>query len=346
MRISGKVIFTRHLTFLVILLLLLSPASASAATRRRASSASGTQRQVESLNKELQGIAKKYNSTLTSFANIERSLRANQKRIAELNIELAKDQEKLNSRLETIYRNGEISIFDVLLGSKNFYQLSSRWIMMRKIAQQDAQLLNSVKRQKAEIEKANESLIAERNQIRSAKKRLATEGAKLRAKLREQQTLLAKSKSNLVASRSGQRIRVSRDGSALPLRGGFIFPVAASHAYSNDWGEPRSGHRHQGTDIFALRGTPVVAVVGGSVAADYSGRAGKMLYLYGSDGNSYEYMHLDGFAVSEGGVSAGQVIGYVGSTGNARGGSPHLHFEIHPGGGGPINPYPILRAAE
>jgi len=346
MRISGKVIFTRYLTFLVILLLLLSPASASAATRRRASSASGTQRQVESLNKELRGISNQYNSTLTSFANIERSLRANQKRIAELNTELAKDQEKLNSRLETIYRNGEISIFDVLLGSKDFYQFSSRFEMMKKIAHQDAQLLNSVKREKAETEKVNERLIAERNQIKSAKKRLATEGAKLRAKLREQQTLLAKSKSNLMASRSGQRIRVSRDGSAVPLRGSFIFPVAGPHAYSNDWGEPRSGHRHQGTDIFALRGTPVVAVVGGSVSGDYSGRAGKMLYLYGSDGNSYEYMHLDGFAVTQGEVAAGQVIGYVGSTGNARGGSPHLHFEIHPGGGGPINPYPILRAAE
>lgn len=346
MRISGKVIFSRHLTFFVILLLL-SPASASAVTGRRASSASGTQRQVDNLNKELQGIAKNYNSTLTNLANIERSLRANQKRIAELNIELAKDQEKLNSRLETIYRNGEISIFDVLLGSKDFYQFSSRFEMMKKIAHQDAQLLNSVKREKAEIDKANESLIAERNQIKSAKKRLATEGTKLRAKLREQQALLAKSKSSLVASRSGQRIRVSRDGSAVPLRGGFIFPVAGPHAYSNDWGEPREGgRRHQGNDIFALRGTPVVAVVSGSVRAHYSGNAGKMLYLYGSDGNSYEYMHLDGFAVSQGEVAAGQVIGYVGSTGNARGGSPHLHFEIHPGGGGPINPYPILRAAE
>lgn len=348
MRIRGKSTVNRQLVIIVVFFILLSQPASVFAARRRTSRSSDSQSQVSSINRELQGIVNQYNSALTTLENLNKSIQANQKKITELNTELARSQERLNSRVNKIYRSGDINIVDVLFGSEDFYQLSSRWAMLEKIATQDAELLNSVKRQKAEAENANAKLVAERNQKRSVKKRLAAKEATLKARLREQQALLARARSSQLAAAaaSRQRIRVSREGSFSP-RGGFIFPVAGPHAYSNDWGEPRDGgRRHQGNDIFALRGTPTVAVVSGSVRGHYSGNAGKMLYLYGSDGNTYEYMHLDGFAVSEGGVSAGQVIGYVGSTGNARGGSPHLHFEIHPGGGGPINPYPILRAAE
>jgi murein DD-endopeptidase MepM/ murein hydrolase activator NlpD len=348
MRISGKNKVNRQLTIVVIFFLLLSQPVSALAARRRTGRSSDSQSKIGSINRELQGIVNQYNSTLTTLENLNKSIQSNQKRIAELNTELTKSQEKLNSRVDKIYRSGDINIVDVLFGSEDFYQLSSRWAMLEKIAAQDADLLNSVKRQRAEAENANQKLVAERDQKRSLKKRLSAKEAALKGKLREQQALLARAKSSRLAAAaaSRQRIRVSREGS-FSLRGGFIFPVAGPHAYSNDWGDPRDGgRRHQGNDIFALRGTPVVAVVSGSVRAHRSGNAGKMLYLYGSDGNTYEYMHLDGFAVSEGSVSAGQVIGYVGSTGNARGGSPHLHFEIHPGGGGPINPYSILRAAE
>ena len=123
--------------------------------------------------------------------------------------------------------------------------------------------------------------------------------------------------------------------------GEWICPVQGPRSFSNDWGQPRSGgRRHQGTDILSPRGTPVVASVGGTVRHHNSSLGGLSYYLSGDDGNTYFGTHLSAYAAS-GRVSAGTVVGYVGDTGNARG-TNHLHFEIHPGGGGPVNPYPTL----
>ncbi|MBW3547202.1 MAG: peptidoglycan DD-metalloendopeptidase family protein [Actinobacteria bacterium] len=125
--------------------------------------------------------------------------------------------------------------------------------------------------------------------------------------------------------------------------GGWVCPVQGPRAFSNDWGQPRSGgRRHQGNDILSPRGTPVVASVSGTVRGHNSSLGGISYYLKGDDGNTYFGTHLDSLSGASGRVAQGAVLGTVGDSGNARGGPTHLHFEIHPGGGAPVNPYPTL----
>ena len=102
---------------------------------------------------------------------------------------------------------------------------------------------------------------------------------------------------------------------------------------------PPRGQRHPRR----TRGAPIVAPVAGTVSFRSVSLGGRSFFLEGVDGNEYFGTHLSGYAGGARSVSAGEVIGDVGDDGNARG-TPHLHFEIHPGHHGTINPYPTLSA--
>ncbi|MDJ0771779.1 MAG: LysM peptidoglycan-binding domain-containing protein [Ilumatobacter sp.] len=128
-------------------------------------------------------------------------------------------------------------------------------------------------------------------------------------------------------------------------------PVQGPCWYADTWHAPRSGGRlHKGVDLITPSGAYVYAVVDGRLTSriwDQPGRlSGNAWTLTGDDGTSFFYAHLIDFApeVRVGSrVEAGQIIGWVGSTGNSS--APHLHFEIRPGGGEAVNPYPTVHAA-
>lgn len=171
------------------------------------------------------------------------------------------------------------------------------------------------------------------DRARTLERRLEREAAERRAQQEEEQ------ERQRAASRSTASSPSPSGG------GGMACPVDQPRSFTDTWGAPRSGGRqHRGTDILAPRGTPVRAITSGVWDIQSRGAsAGLWAILRGDDGDQYWYMHLESHTVSDGTrVSAGDQTGTNGDTGNARG-TPHVHFELHPGGGSAVNPYPLLR---
>jgi hypothetical protein len=146
----------------------------------------------------------------------------------------------------------------------------------------------------------------------------------------------------------------------------LVFPILGEASWTDDFGDPRGQGGHEGNDIMAPRKALALAAEAGTVRFHTtSARAGCMLYLNGKSGTQYLYIHLNndltdendnrgscvaGVAYAKGlkdgaKVAAGEAIAYVGDSGDADGIHPHLHFEVHPNGGGATNPYRHLKKA-
>src|SRR5215510_6208122 len=147
----------------------------------------------------------------------------------------------------------------------------------------------------------------------------------------------------------------------------IVFPVLGTVTYTDDFGDARAGGVHQGIDMMAPKRSLALAAEAGKVEFyTRSASAGCMLYLHGQSGTDYYYIHLNndktlkndnrgkcvaGTAyarkLKDGAkVVAGQMIGYVGDSGDANGIHAHLHFEVHPNDGAAVSPYPYLQAAQ
>lgn len=129
-----------------------------------------------------------------------------------------------------------------------------------------------------------------------------------------------------------------------------VFPIRTGKATKASFASAWNDH-HEGTDIFAPLGAEVLAVEDGIIRHAIEKKGGKVVYLKAADGTQYYYSHLDQLASPRLGpgktrrVRAGEVLGYVGNSGNARGKAPHVHFELRPGGGAKVNPYSYLVTA-
>jgi len=137
--------------------------------------------------------------------------------------------------------------------------------------------------------------------------------------------------------------------------GGYAFPVYGASSFASTFGAPRAGvSYHHGDDIFARLGTPLLAVADGTVfSVGWNEIGGYRLWLRDRQGNQFYYAHLSAYsplAVNGNEVRAGDVLGFMGRTGDAEGTPYHVHFEIHPVGllplgyDGAVDPYPYLLA--
>lgn len=207
----------------------------------------------------------------------------------------------------------------------------------------------------ADLEASRDEMNAELRRLQQLEAERQAEIARREEAERQRQAELERQRQEAAERQRQQDAARNRPPATTPSRppstpsgpiasGDWICPVQGPHSFVDSWGAPRSGgRRHKGVDMMAARGTPVVAPVSGTVSHRGNAVGGMSFHLNGVDGHYYYGTHLSAYGAS-GQVQAGTVIGYVGDTGNARG-NPHLHFEIHPNGGGAVNPTPTVRAA-
>lgn len=131
-----------------------------------------------------------------------------------------------------------------------------------------------------------------------------------------------------------------------------VFPVVGDYSYEDDFGDPRGQGPHQGNDVIGTMGMQLVSCVDGTISRltrEETGLGGIWIWIVDGQGNEYYYAHMASISpeLKAGSkVTAGQFVGTMGMTGDARGTVPHLHFEIRPNGGGSINPFTELRAVD
>jgi murein DD-endopeptidase MepM/ murein hydrolase activator NlpD len=273
-----------------------------------------------------------------------------QDRVRNIEARMARVQAALDARAREAYESGGAGTIEILLASESFNQFSDRVEYLGRIAQSDGELLTQALVDKEELRRLGVDLARLSEQQAATVADLASKQAAMNELFAEQRALEAKLADRLAAERAAAAAaaRAKAAAEARQVGGGPLVacPVGQPRTFYDDFGDPRPGNRtHQGIDMLAPYGTPVYAAQTGSYDQGWNDLGGNSAYIYAGNGDSTYYAHLQGYAGVGVGASvpAGTLIGYVGDTGNATG-TPHLHFEYHPGGGAATNPYQMLVA--
>jgi murein DD-endopeptidase MepM/ murein hydrolase activator NlpD len=314
--------------------------------------AQSTQSRLDSARQQAGRAKAAYQRIAEAYAQAEQDLQETQGRITRTQGEisraeddLGKLQESLKDRVRQAYRMRGVGFFQFLLEAESFRDFSLRLVTLQQQTLTDEDLILQLRKKRAELDLRQRELDRQRGIFASQKEGYASQGRQLRISLEQANSLVRDLQGQLSREQINALFRVGGSG----VRGITIpldaCPVSGPHTVTNSFGAPRGGgtRRHQGNDIMAPMGAPVVATVSGRVTRTGSGGLGGVaLYLFGG-GTEFYYAHLSNLSVGAGqSVSAGQRLGSNGNTGNASGGPPHVHFEIHPGGGRAIDPYPSL----
>lgn len=307
-------------------------------------------------------------AALVVFVNLHAELEDLEYRISRMEGRIDEDEENIASLRETAqslvvnaYINSGSSTLESALDASNIQDILTAQHIISRAADKGTATLDRLDAITRDLLRKTATLEEDRQRVAELQQQQADMVAELDRLRADREEIYKQAKAEYAAEvrawEEAERARKIREaakksGAAGGLPAGtipdFICPVSGSVSFTNDWGNPRSGGRtHKGTDMFAARGTPVVAATDGTVRFSDGGLGGIAIWVKGN-GASFYYAHLDSRAsgLTAGSyVTRGTVIGYVGNTGNAYGGAHHLHFQLHPGHGSPVNPYPTLAAA-
>jgi murein DD-endopeptidase MepM/ murein hydrolase activator NlpD len=311
-------------------------ARASADTKSELDAA---ERELDSAQAQLSAATARWQAAQSELEGLQDRIAATRARIAERASAIRSIQRGVQRRAILAFQSGPASTIDMLLSSASITELSDRLEFLDSVARGDSDLMTALQVEQQRLEWDRQALASDIDEqaaltaeYQDAKNEIAVQTGRLRNIYEGLERQYRQEQRSLTVL--GQSVNAS----------GFIerCPVAGPNSFVDSFGWPRSGGRtHEGIDLIAAPGTPVVASHAGVVSQSSSYLGGIQAYVRAPSGSYTFYAHLSGFATSAGvSVSAGTQIGYVGSTGNA--GVPHLHFEYHPGGGGAVNPYPDL----
>jgi peptidoglycan LD-endopeptidase LytH len=303
------------------------PAAASAATRGR----------EQSLRRELDATTKDLVEARDGLDEVGRRLAVAERQATEYRRRLGQARGLLNRQAASAYRSGGMGAVSVLFDDEPDDAVARLGIMdVLMLRQREA--IADARFVTAAYEAVVKEIQIARGQQRALLTRREAAAGRLKVKFDEAQRAAA------------ERADASFGAAAVPVVSGAVAcPVGRPHSFTDTWGAGRSGGRaHKGVDMMAPHGTPEFAYTSGVVTRTKLGGSlgGIVLYLRGNDGNEYYYAHLSKLLVRAGQrVRVGELVGRVGSTGNASASAPHLHFEVHRGGGYAVNPYPYVKGS-
>lgn len=301
-----------------------------------------TEERIEALREDLDAATARYEQIHDRLDRAEERLAGLREEARRLERRVARLDDALITRARALYMQGTDSTLATLVAAEEPGELADRATMLAVLQSRDQGRLEASRSLRAQLGQTRTLLADTRDELEQLRTQLERQRSDLQARLQRAQELARR-----LRSREARRRRIER-GVQSGIYSCIFDPGAAS--FHDTWGAPRSGgRRHQGTDVFAAYGAPVYAFTDGVVSRLSSGGLGGIsVYLRGDDGNVYYYAHLSGYADSlytGKRVTAGEHIAYNGGSGNASRSAPHVHFELKPGGGTEINPYPWMVAA-
>jgi murein DD-endopeptidase MepM/ murein hydrolase activator NlpD len=256
--------------------------------------------------------------------------------------DLARIRKSLNDRVAAAFMSGGSLSIGAVLTSDSIQDATDRLQYTQSVVQGDADLATEVAVMTEELRRQEARLREAARQEAKAAAELEAQRREIDERIQELNDVVEELETKLEAAEA-QSLNLGGSVSITGTGAIQTCPVAGTTSFVDSFGWPRSGGRtHQGIDLIAAAGTPVVAVAPGSARSASSVLGGLGVVVEHDSGGDWTfYAHLSRYAAM-GHVSAGTVIGYVGSTGTTT--VNHLHFEYHPNGGAAVNPYAALVA--